>query len=124
VGRDLYEGYFVAIRPADGDTRPVWIARALSDPNSNPERPNCVLIQYFRPTSRDQNVQDYYTGWDTTRGLRWKVDDTEPPLWEETNALMTAWKSRIKRGTVECMIKIPSAQIEVINQSLALYNST
>ena len=124
VGRDLYEGYFVAIRPADGDTRPVWIARALSDPNCNPERPNCVLIQYFRPTSRDQNVQDYYTGWDTSRGLRWKVDDTEPPLWEETNALMTAWKSRIKRGTVECMIKIPSAQIEVINQSLALYNST
>ena len=95
VARDLFEGYFVAIRPAEGDLHPVWIGRTLSDPNSNPENPNCVLIQYFRPTSRNQDVQDFYTGWDSERDLRWKVDETEPPVWQHTNALMTAWKSRI-----------------------------
>ena len=53
VARDVFEGYFVVIRPADGDSHPVWIGRALSNPNSSPENPNCILIQYFRPTSRN-----------------------------------------------------------------------
>jgi hypothetical protein len=121
VGRDLYNGYFVAVRPADGDSRPVWIARALSDPNSNPEKPNCILIQYFRPTSRSREVQDNYTGWDSDRGLRWKVNETEPLVWEHTNAQMTAWSSTIRKDTIHCLIKIPAVQIEVINQSLASY---
>ena len=73
------------------------------------------------PTSRNQDVQDFYTGWDNERGLRWRVDETEPPLWQHTNALMTAWKSRIQKDTVECMIKIPATQIEVIKQTLASF---
>ena len=80
VSRDLFEGYFVAIRPSDGDSRPVWIARAKSDPNSNPDRPNAVLIQYFRPISRAQEVQDHYTGWDSSVGLRWKIDEGQPEV--------------------------------------------
>ena len=124
VGRDLFEGYFIAIRPADGDTRPVWIARALSNPFNNPDHPNCVLIQYFRPTSRDRNVQDYYNGWDSAKGLCWRVDKTQDPVWKDTNSLMTAWKSKIKKGTLECVLKIPSAQIHVINENLASYNSS
>ena len=44
VARDLFEGYFVAVRPAEGDLYPVWIGRALFDPNSNPKNLNCVLI--------------------------------------------------------------------------------
>ena len=122
VARDLFEGYFVAIRPAEGDLHPIWIGRALFDPNSNPENPNCVLIQYFRPTLRNQDVQDFFTGWDSERGLRWKVDETEPPVWQHTDALMIAWKSRIQKDTMECFIKIPAIQIEVINESLASYN--
>ena len=65
VGRDVQEGYFVAIRPADGETQPVWIARALSNPDCNLEKPNCILIQYFRPTSRSVDVQQFYTGWES-----------------------------------------------------------
>ena len=68
-----------------------------------------------------QDVQDYYIGWDNERGLRWKVDKTEPPSWQHTDALMTAWKSRIQKDTMECMIKIPATQIEVINQTLASF---
>ena len=122
VAGDLFEGYFVVVRPAEGDLHPVWIGRALSDPNSNRENPNCVIIQYFHPTSRNQDVQDFYTGWDSERGLRWKVDETEPLVWQHTDALMTIWKSRIQKDTVECFIKISAIQIEVINESLASYN--
>ena len=121
VARDIFEGYFVAIRPADGDSHPVWIGRALSNPNSSPKNPNCILIQYFRPTSKNQDVQDFYSGWDNERGLHWRVDETEPPIWQHTDALMTAWKSRIQKDTVECMIKIPATQIEVIKQTLASF---
>ena len=33
VNRDLYEGYFVAVRPSEDDKEhPFWIARALSNP--------------------------------------------------------------------------------------------
>ena len=42
-------------------------------------------------------------------------------MWEETNALMTAWSMRMKKDTHECVIKIPATQIEVIKQSLASY---
>ena len=87
------------------------------------DHPNCILIQYFRPTSRERNVQEHYTGWDSTKGLHWKVDEFQIPVWENTNSLVTAWKSRVKKDTVECVLKIPIAQIDVINASLALYNS-
>ena len=65
----------------------MWIARALSDPDCNPEEPNRILIQYFHPTL---DVQELYTGWDSERGLRWKIKEKEPHVCEETNALMTA----------------------------------
>ena len=110
------------VRPKDGDTHPMWIGRALSNSNSSPENPNCVLIQYFCPTSRNQDVIDFYIGWDRERGLCWKVDEIEPPVWQHTNAFMTAWKFRIKKDIEKCMIKIPNIRIEVINQSLTLFN--
>ena len=80
VARDVLEGYFVAIRLADGNSHPVWFGRALSNPNSSSENPNCILIQYFRPTSKNQDVQDFYTGWDNERGLRWRVDELNLPF--------------------------------------------
>lgn len=123
VARDVYEGYFVAIRPSDGDSRPLWIARALSDPNTNPEQPNCILIQFFRPTSRDPDVQETYIGWDSVKGLRWKVDDTQPPLWENTASLMTSWKSKVKKDTTECTLKIPVDQIKVIHDSIVEFSN-
>ena len=70
VNRDLYEGYFVAIRPSEDDTEhPIWMARELSKPNSNLEHPGCVLIQYFWPISHHKNVQKLYTSWDSGNGL-------------------------------------------------------
>ena len=103
----------MAIRPSDEDKQhPVWIARALSDPNSNPEHPGCVLIQYFRPTSRVRAVQEFYTGWDST---------TEA-VWESTNSVLTAWKSTTRKETTHCVLRILPRQIEIIRQSLANAN--
>jgi hypothetical protein len=45
VGRDVYAGYFVVLRPSDGDKRPFWIARALTNVDVEPvEHPQCILI--------------------------------------------------------------------------------
>jgi len=49
--RDLCERYFIAIQSTNNDLKPIWIAKALFDPFSNPNHPNCVLIQYFQPMS-------------------------------------------------------------------------
>ena len=67
------------------------------------------------------DVQQFYIGWDSDRGLRWKIKEKESSVWEETNALMIAWSTQIKKDIRECVIKIPTAQIEVIKQSLASY---
>uniref|UniRef100_A9U6H3 Predicted protein n=1 Tax=Physcomitrium patens TaxID=3218 RepID=A9U6H3_PHYPA len=62
VGRDVREGYFLAIRPTEAEIQPVWIARALSNPDCNPEKAKCILIQYFHPTLRSVDVQQFYIG--------------------------------------------------------------
>jgi hypothetical protein len=127
VARDLYAGYFVALRPCDGDERPFWIARAISDPNSNPEMPNAVQIQYFRPVSRDRDVQKFYKDWDTDVNLRWTVEKGIDVTWESTDSILTAWKSRSKKQDgdgnrdqeIEPTTKIPKSQIQIIKTSLA-----
>ena len=105
----------MAIRPTEEDKqRHVWIARALSNPNSNPEHPGCVLIQYFRPTFRTRSVQEFYTGWDISTGLYWKVDSTLEETWESIDSILTAWKSATRKDTIHCVLKIPPRQIEII----------
>jgi hypothetical protein len=69
ISHNHYEGNFIVVWLANGNGQPLQIARAKSDPNCNPEKPNCVMIQYFQPTSRSQHVQELYTGWDSEGGL-------------------------------------------------------
>ena len=107
VNRDLYEGYFVAVKPSKDDAEhPFWIARALLNSNSNLEYPGCVLIQYFQPVSCDRNVQKFYTSWDSGNSLRWKVDPTIEEVWESTNSIFTAWKLGTKKDTLHCVMSI------------------
>jgi hypothetical protein len=95
--------------------------RAKSDPNCNLEWPNSVLIQYFQPTSRSQLVHNTYHGWDFETGLCWKIEELNGPQWEHTDSIITAWKSRARRDSAECMIKIPVEQIAIICDSIAMY---
>ena len=44
VGRDVYAGYFVVVRPADDDSKPFWLARALTNPNPDPGHVNLIQM--------------------------------------------------------------------------------
>ena len=122
VVRDVYAGYFLALRPCNGDERPVWITRAMTDPNSDPERQNSLRIQYYRPTSRDLHIQRTYDGWDARVGLKWRTDDDLDEVWESTDSLLTAWKSRSQRDSSRSSINIPLEQVEIIKASLMRNN--
>jgi hypothetical protein len=97
----------------------------MSDPNSNPERPNTVEIQFFRPVSRDRDVLKFYKDWDTDVNLRWTIEKGVAVTWESTDSVLTAWKSRSRkqgggRGQdKETTTKIPKGQIQIIKASLA-----
>jgi hypothetical protein len=43
--------------------------------------------------------------------------------WSHTDCIMTAWKSRVRSGTVDPKMSIPTKQISIINFSLEAYES-
>jgi hypothetical protein len=73
--------------------------------------------------SRSQLIQETYLGWDSEVGLRWKVEDSSSLQWEHTDSIITAWKSRVRRDSAECMIKILVDQIAIICDNFASYNT-
>jgi hypothetical protein len=62
-------------------------------------------------------------GWDLEAGLRWKIEESNGPQWEYTDSILTAWKSRVRRDSKECTIKIPVEQITIIHDSLVAYGT-
>jgi hypothetical protein len=52
--------------------------------------------------------------------MQWKIDDSQPPVWEHTNSMMSAWTSRIREGTRNPTMRIPSLQVNIIKESLTL----
>jgi hypothetical protein len=123
VGRDVYAGYFVVLRPTDGDKRPFWIARALTNVDAEPvEHPQCILIQYWKPSPSSNHIQETYAGWDGDRSMQWRIEDSQPPVWEHTNSMMSTWKSGIRDGTRNLTMRIPSLQVNVIKESLAVFD--
>ena len=69
----------------------------MSDPNSNPERPNTMQIQFFYPVSRNRDVLKFYKDWDTNVNLRWTIEKGVAITWESTNSVLTAWKSQSQK---------------------------
>ena len=69
----------------------------MSDPNSNPERPNTVQIQFFHPVSRNRDVLKLYRNWDIDVNLQWTIKKGVAITWESTNSILTAWKSQSKK---------------------------
>jgi hypothetical protein len=68
VGRDVYAGYFLAMRSTDGDLRPFEVARAVNNPNPDPGHRDQIQIQYWRPDSFQYVDADTYAGWDSKEG--------------------------------------------------------
>jgi hypothetical protein len=81
------------------------------------------LIQYFQTTSRSQVIQETYRGWDSEARLRWKIEDSNGQQWEHIDSIIIAWKSRVRRDSMECTIKILVDQVAIIRESLAAYGN-
>jgi hypothetical protein len=123
VGRDVYVGYFIAVRSADGDLHPIWVARAVTNPSPDPGHRNQIQIQYWMPNSFQHVHADTYVGWDSKEGNVWCEDKGFLPSWSQTDCIMTAWKSRVRCGTADPKMRIPTKQISIINASLEAYES-
>ena len=44
IGRDVYAGYFLILRPAHGDIKPFGLARVLTNPSLNPGHVNSIQL--------------------------------------------------------------------------------
>ena len=51
VNRDTHVGSFIVVRPANGDPKPFWFARAITDPSPDLGHMHMIKIQYWTPTS-------------------------------------------------------------------------
>jgi hypothetical protein len=123
VGRDVFAGYFIVVRFADGDLRPFWVARAVTNPSLDPGHRNQIQIQYWMPSSFQHVDADTYVGWDSKEGNVWCEDKGFLPSWSYTDCIMTVWKSRVRCGTVDPKMRILAKQISIINASLEAYES-
>ena len=122
VARDVYAGYFLAIRPAEeGTNHPFWIARALTDPNSDVSHPNCIWMHYWTSTSFHYVDADTYEGWDSTSGNIWRGDRSFEPIWAHTDCIMGAWQSRICEETRNPRMRIPMLQIANIKATVECF---
>ena len=121
VNRDTFAGYFVAVRPADGDARPFWLARAITNPSPDPGHLHMIQIQYWTPASERHINMETYDGWDTKKGNVWREDRALNPTWSSTDCIMTAWKPRMREGTSDPRVAIPKPQIDIIKASVEAF---
>jgi hypothetical protein len=121
VNRDTFAGYFVVVRPADGDPKPFWLARAITNPNPDPGHMHMIQIQYWTPASNLHINMETYDGWDTKKGNVWREDRVISPTWSSTNCIMTAWKPRFREGTSDPKVAISKPQIDIIKASVTAF---
>ena len=124
--RDTYGGYFVVVRPAEGDMKPFWIGRAMTNPSLDPDHVHMIKIQYWRPVRGQHINEETYEGWDTREGNGWQEDRAILPTWENTDCIMIAWKPQCAKGTDVQMLtigraKIPKMQISIIKESVGAF---
>jgi hypothetical protein len=60
-------------------------------------------------------------GWNSEGGLHWKIEESQGPVWEHKDSIMTTWKSRVRSDSRKCTIKILVDQVKIIHDSLATY---
>ena len=126
VMRDMYGGYFVVVRLAEGDMKPFWLGRAMTNPSPDPDHVHMIKIQYWRPVRGQHINEETYEGWDTREGNGWQEDRAILPTWSNTDCIMTAWKPRCAKGIDVQMLtiaraKIPKMQISIIKESVGAF---
>jgi hypothetical protein len=119
IAVDCHEGYMLILRPGDETyVKPVWVARALSEPNFTTSSPHFrqIQVEYYRPTARNEDVIRHYTGWDTNNNFRWKVDSEHGPSWVDTDSIFIAWRPRKNQSG---SVSIPQKYITFAKDNLA-----
>lgn len=123
-GYHIKKGFFCLVR-ANGEKEPVWLVRALDDPNKCTTGMNArsVQIEWFVPKPKPKPKQqkkargrpvvatDPYSGWDSTNFV-WVADpEYEGNLnqWVILDAVLACWKRRKNANMSE--IKIPANQV-------------
>ena len=119
VAQDVYAGYFIAVHPANDDPKPLWLARALTNPNADSNHPNEIQIEYWHPTSKSKAFHQTYKGWNTKKSVQSECETSQQPTWVSTDCLLTSWISTIRETTRNARIKIPLVQIPIIKASIA-----
>ena len=67
----------MAIRPPDEESeQPVWIAKAITAPHSDPKHPNSIQIQYWTLAATQSMDAITYKGWDFSSGNSWREDSS------------------------------------------------
>ena len=122
VERDVYVGYFLAIRPTnEGTSHPFWIAIALLAPNSDPSHSNSIQMQYWTPASIHNFDAETYVGWDSTNGNIWLEDRRFTRA--HTDCIMGTWHFRVQEGIVNPQMRIPVLQIANIKATLERFEA-
>ena len=116
----------MVVRPAEGDIKPFWVRRAMTNPSQDPDHVHMIKIQYWRPVRGQHINEETYEGWDTREGNGWQEDRAILPTWANTDCIMTVWKPRCAKGTDVQMLtivraKISKMQISIIKESVAAF---
>ena len=80
----------MVVRPAEGDMKPFWLGRAMTNPSPDLDHVHMIKIQYWRPVRGQHINEETYEGWDTREENGWQEDRAILPTWANTDCIMTA----------------------------------
>ena len=94
---DLYVGYCVFVHPAVDSVEPVWLGRAMENPQFDPFAEHfCeVLVQWYIACGMSRDLQRLYTKCSTNANFRWKVDRSALCAdYVSTDNIMASWQPK------------------------------
>ena len=117
---DCYKDYMVVVHFRDEEhPKSIWVVKTLSSPNFVPTSPTFqqIEVEYYRPSTKDQNVLCTCLGCDTKKCFKWTMDSTYKPIWINTDTILCAWKSC--KGSKSETMTIPQKHIDFAKDNLA-----
>jgi hypothetical protein len=97
VATDLREGFYLFVRPGKNCPEPVWLGRAMQNPQFDPtaEYFRQVLVQWYTPCGSSKDALKLYARWDTDINFKWKIDrKAKMADYVSTDSVMASWKPK------------------------------
>lgn len=116
---DCHESYMVVLCPKDEEFfKPIWLARALLEPNFVPTCPHFWKIQVSSLWEECGHPPSlHWMG--HQKSFKWTVDSRFSLIWVDTYAMFIAWKPRIKE---KYHINIPTKDMKFAKDNLSRMN--